>query len=63
MTREERHTILGPATVAQIHARVKEAPEPSDELVEKLRRIMTNPAGDIPASRPAVTAELAADAA
>jgi hypothetical protein len=42
---------------------VKEAPEPSDELVEELRRIMTNPAGEIPAPRPAVTAEPAADAA
>lgn len=63
MTREERHAILGPQVVAQIHARVKEAPEPSDELVEELRRIMTNPAGEIPASRPAVTAEPAADAA
>lgn len=63
MTREQRLAILGPATVAAIHARVKQAPEPSDELVEKLRRIMTNPAGDIPAPRPAVTAEPAADAA
>jgi hypothetical protein len=63
VTREERLAILGPATVARIRARVKEAPEPSDELVEKLRRIMTNPAGEIPASRPAMTAEPAADAA
>ncbi|MEU5633517.1 hypothetical protein ACH47C_26855 [Streptomyces rishiriensis] len=52
MTRAERLAILGPDVVAQIHARVKEAPEPSDELVEKLRRIMTNPAGGIPALRP-----------
>lgn len=63
MTREERHAILGPDVVARIHARVKEAPEPSDELVEELRRIMTNPAGEIPASRPAYTARPAADAA
>ncbi|WP_069769727.1 hypothetical protein [Streptomyces sp. LUP30] len=63
MTREERLAILGPATVAKIHARVKEAPEPSDELVEKLRRIMTNPGGEIPAPRPAVPAEPAAVAA
>ncbi|MFK4100786.1 hypothetical protein ACI2L1_12065 [Streptomyces sp. NPDC019531] len=34
--------------IAAIRKRVKEAPEPSDELVEKLRRIMTNPAGEIP---------------
>jgi hypothetical protein len=63
MTREERLALLGPETVAKIHARVKEAPEPSDELVEKLRRIMTNPGAGIPAPRPAVPAEPAADAA
>lgn len=63
MTRAERLAILGPDVVAQIHARVKEAPEPSDELVEELRRIMTNPAGEIPAPRPAATAEPVADAA
>lgn len=63
MTREERLAILGPTTVARIHDRVKEAPEPSDELVERLRRIMTNPGGEIPAPRPAVSAETAVDAA
>lgn len=63
MTREERLAILGPETVAKIHARVKEAPEPSDELVEKLRRIMTNPGAGMPTPRPAVPAEPAADAA
>lgn len=62
MTREERLAILGPETVAAIHARVKEAPEPSDEVVEKLRRIMTNPAGEIPAPRPAPDARPAAAA-
>jgi len=62
MTREERLAILGPATVAQIHARVKEAPEPTDELVEELRRIMTHPAGEIPAP-PAEDVRPAADAA
>lgn len=63
MTRAERLAILGPATVEAIHARVKEAPEPSDELVETLRRIMTNPAGEIPAPRPATPVEPAARAA
>lgn len=48
MIREERHALLGPDAVARIHARVKEAPEPSDELVEDLRRIMTRPAGPVP---------------
>ena len=63
MTREQRLAILGPETVAAIHARVKEAPEPTDELVEELRRIMTRPAGEIPASRPAEDVRPAADAA
>ncbi|MFJ8345123.1 hypothetical protein ACIQ9J_01850 [Streptomyces sp. NPDC094153] len=63
MTREERLAILGPAVVAHIHERVAEAPEPTDELVENLRRIMTNPAGEIPAPRPAETARPAAKAA
>ncbi|MFD4788894.1 hypothetical protein ACFWN1_17925 [Streptomyces sp. NPDC058459] len=52
MTREERLAILGPAAVAAIHARVAEAPEPSDEVVERLRRIMTNPGGQVPEPRP-----------
>ncbi|MGW4876556.1 hypothetical protein ACWEPI_08370 [Streptomyces sp. NPDC004262] len=43
MTREERLAILGPEVIAKIRARVKEAPEPSDEVVEKLRRIMAHP--------------------
>ncbi|MFF7946958.1 hypothetical protein [Streptomyces griseorubiginosus] len=62
MTREQRLAILGPETVAAIHARVKEAPEPTDELVERLRRIMTRPGG-IPAPRPAADVRPAADAA
>jgi len=63
MTREERLAILGPATVAAIRARVALAPEPTDEVVEKLRRIMTNPAGEIPEPRPADNVRPAADAA
>lgn len=56
MTREERHALLGPETIAHIHARVAEAPEPSDELVEKLRRIMTRPAHRATSPRPAARA-------
>lgn len=56
MTREERHALLGPDTVAAIHARVAEAPEPTDELVEELRRIMTRPAGEVPQRTPAADA-------
>ncbi|MFJ2737681.1 hypothetical protein [Streptomyces sp. NPDC087317] len=48
MTREERRAILGDAVIAHVHERVAQAPEPTDELVEELRRIMTNPAGEIP---------------
>jgi hypothetical protein len=56
MTREERLKILGPDTVAAIKARVALAPEPTDELVEELRRIMTHPAGEIPAAAPSADA-------
>lgn len=60
MTREERLAILGPATVAHIHECVDAAPDPSPEVVAKLRRIMTNPAGEMPAPRPALPAPAAA---
>lgn len=63
MTREERLAILGPDTVARIHARVALAPEPSDELVEELRRIMTNPAGEAPETEPAEDVRPTAEAA
>jgi hypothetical protein len=53
MRREERLAILGPESVAAIRARVALAPEPTDEVVEALRRIMTNPAGEIPGAQPA----------
>jgi len=63
MTREERLAILGPKTVAAIKARVALAPEPTDEFVERVRRIWTNPGGAVPKTRPAVSAEPAAEAA
>jgi hypothetical protein len=63
MTRAERLAILGPDVVARIHARVKEAPDPSPELVAELRRIMTSPGGRIPAPRPALSARPVAEAA
>lgn len=53
MTREERLAILGPDIVASIRARVKEAPEPSPEVVEKLRRIMAHPGRRVRPIRPA----------
>ncbi|NUP73204.1 MAG: hypothetical protein HOQ07_00910 [Sinomonas sp.] len=53
MTRAERLAILGADTVTAIHDRVALAPEPTDELVEELRRIMARPADCTPAPRPA----------
>ncbi|WP_435279102.1 hypothetical protein [Streptomyces sp. 1222.5] len=56
MTRAERLAILGADTVAAIHARVALAPEPTDELVEELRRIMARPVDCLSAPRPAADA-------
>lgn len=50
MNREERRRILGDEVIAHIRQRVAEAPEPTPELVAKLRRIMTNPGGPVPGS-------------
>lgn len=63
MTREERRALLGDEAIAHIRELVKAAPDPSPELVEELRLIMTRPGGSVPAPRPAVTALPAADAA
>lgn len=61
MTREQRRALLGNDVIAAIHARVAEAPEPSDELVEELRRILARPATPVPlrAARPAPAAKAA----
>lgn len=59
MTREERLAILGPTIVAHIHERVDAAPEPGPDIVGKLRRIMTNPAGPVPEPVPASALRLA----
>lgn len=60
MTRDEHRALLGDKILAHIDALAEAAPEPSPEVVEHLRRIMTHPAGAIPEPRPA---EPAADAA
>ncbi|MFE2353414.1 hypothetical protein [Streptomyces parvulus] len=52
MTREERHALLGADVLAEIRQSVAAAPEPSDEVVDKLRRIMTRPAGLVPQAAP-----------
>lgn len=50
MTRAERLALLGPTVIAEIHERVKSAPEPPDDAVAELRRIMTQPGGTAPTS-------------
>ncbi|MGY6019527.1 hypothetical protein [Streptomyces spinosirectus] len=56
MNREQHRAILGDEVLAHIDALVEAAPEPSPEVVEKLRRIMTRPAGAIPEPKPAADA-------
>ena len=57
MTREQRHALLGPEVVAHIKALVAAAPEPTPEVVERLRRIFTQPQGEMPAkAKPAPAA-------
>lgn len=63
MTREERHALLGPDILAEIRERVAQAPEPSDEVVEKLRRIMTRPTNLVPQDASLRDTPPAADAA
>ncbi|MFD9651751.1 hypothetical protein [Streptomyces mirabilis] len=57
MIHEERRALLGDAVIAQIHERVAAAPEPSPEVIDKLRRILTRPAGRITGSGPAADAQ------
>lgn len=61
MTREQRRALLGDDVIAAIHARVAEAPEPPDELVEELRRILARPTRPVPlrTARPAPAAKAA----
>jgi hypothetical protein len=56
MTREEHQALLGDEVLAHIDALAEAAPEPGPEVVDKLRRIMTRPAGAIPDPRPAADA-------
>lgn len=65
MTREERHALLGAEAIEQIRQRVAQAPDPSPELVEKLRRIFAHPGGTVPEAESSVTpaSGSAADAA
>ncbi|MFF7192658.1 hypothetical protein ACFZAM_02930 [Streptomyces sp. NPDC008079] len=45
MTREERRAVLGDDVIAYINDCADAAPDPTPELIEELRRILTNPAG------------------
>jgi hypothetical protein len=44
MRAAERRRLLGDAVIADIHRQVAEAPEPTPELIDHLRRILTRPA-------------------
>ncbi|MEU7399950.1 hypothetical protein [Streptomyces sp. NPDC044948] len=58
MTPAERRALLGDDVIAHIHNVVDEAPEPTPDVIETLRRIFTQPLGAVP-----VEATPAADAA
>ncbi|MFF8868025.1 hypothetical protein ACF08B_38990 [Streptomyces sp. NPDC015139] len=57
MNREERRAILGDDVIERIHRRVAAAPEPSDELVQQLRRIMTAHCRPLPTPTPELPGE------
>jgi len=40
----ERRRLLGDAVIADIHRQVAEAPEPTPDVIDALRRILTRPA-------------------
>lgn len=48
MTPAERRRLLGDDFIAHIHELVAAAPPPTPEVIAELRRIFTQPAGDIP---------------
>ncbi|MFF8409036.1 hypothetical protein [Streptomyces omiyaensis] len=57
--RERNRQLLGPAVLAHIKAEVAAAPPPSPELIEELRRIFTQPGGEVPSAAPAPAARAA----
>jgi hypothetical protein len=56
MTPEQRRQILGDDVIAQIQERVDAAPVPSPEVIDKIRPILTRPAGRRVKVRPAANA-------
>lgn len=45
MKAAERRRILGDAYIADLHRQVAEAPDPTPDVIDTLRRILTRPAG------------------
>lgn len=56
MTAAERRALLGDEVIAHIHERVAQAPEPTPDVVDALRRIFSRPAGCVEESAPAANA-------
>lgn len=56
MTGAERRALLGDAVIAQIHKRVAQAPEPSAEVIDTLRRIFAGPTARVLARKTPVAA-------
>ena len=56
MSPAERRALLGDDVIAHIHAVVDEAPEPTPDVVDTLRRILTQPLGALPVETPAAEA-------
>lgn len=61
MRAAERRALLGDAVIEHIHELVDAAPEPSPEVIDKLRRVLTRPAVRV-ASAPALEAKHASTA-
>jgi hypothetical protein len=47
----ERRALLGDDVIAHIHGVVDEAPEPTPEVIDSLRRIFTQPLGAVPVEK------------
>ncbi|GAB2731431.1 hypothetical protein [Streptomyces bullii] len=56
MRAAERRALLGDDVIAHIHKCVEAAPEPTPDVIESLRRILTHPAGRVEELAPAADA-------
>lgn len=59
MSPAERRALLGDDVIAHIHEVVDDAPEPTPEVIEILRRIFTQPLGAAPVRKIPPTAKAA----